>query len=100
MHTVTSLDNSTLQGLEKICAPSMAQHRTATRTVHTFPGRSLAERQLNTPRALSSRWVSARAKVSGSDYCEEVMNELVGRDQMNTQGQEAQCIELFWQMPC
>ena len=43
-------------------------------TVRASPGRSLAERQLDRPRALSSRLVSARAKVSSSDYCEEMMN--------------------------
>ena len=44
-------------------------------TVCASSGRSSAERQLDTPRALSSRWVSARVKISSSD-CEETMNQL------------------------
>ena len=54
-------------------------------TVCASLGRSLAERQLDTPRALSSRWVSARLKVSSSDYCEETMNQIAGGHQRNTQ---------------
>ena len=55
--------------------------------------------QLDIPRALSSRWVSARAKVSSSDYNEETMNQLVVGHWTNTRGQEALRIEVFWQMP-
>ena len=51
-------------------------------TGRASPGRSLAERQLDRPRALSSRWVSARAKVSSSDYCEETTKQLVGGHRM------------------
>ena len=52
-------------------------------TVRAYPGRSLAERQLDRPRALSSRWVSAQAKVSSSDYCEETTKQLVGGHRTN-----------------
>ena len=55
-------------------------------TVRASSGRSLAERQLDTP--LSTRWASARAKVSSSDYCEETMNQLVGRHRRNRRGQD------------
>ena len=51
--------------------------------VRASPGRSLAERQLDRPRALSSRWVSAQAKVSSSDYCEETTKQLVGGHRTN-----------------
>ena len=47
-------------------------------TVRAYAGRSLAERHLNRPRALSSRWVSAQATVSSSDYCEETPKQLAG----------------------
>ena len=50
------------------------QERQSPVTVRASPGRSLAERQLDRPRALSSRWVSAQEKVSSSDYWEETMN--------------------------
>ena len=67
-------------------------------TARTTLGRSLAKRLLDTPRTLSSTWISAGAKVSSSDYCEETINELVGGHCMNTQLKEARCIEVFRQM--
>ena len=71
VYNVTSLDNLALSRAREDGA---TQERQSPMAVHASPGRSLAERQLDRPRALSSRWVSARAKVSSSDYCEETMN--------------------------
>ena len=68
---VTSLNDLALRRARK---DSATQERQSPVTVRASPGRSLAERQLDRPRASSSRWVSARAKVFSSDYCEETMN--------------------------
>ena len=64
MYTVyhmTSLDDLALCRLGE---DDTTQDRRSPVAVHASLGRSLAERQLDTPRALSSRWVSARVKVS------------------------------------
>ena len=95
VYHVTSLDDFTPCGLEK---DSVTQERQSLVTARHPPGRSLAKRQLDKPRALSSTWISA--KVSSSDFCEEMINEVVGGHRMNTRRQEAQCIEVFRQMPC
>ena len=71
VYNVTSLDDLALRRAREDDA---TQERQSPVTVRASPGRSLAERQLERPRALSSRWVSVRAKVSSSDYCEETMN--------------------------
>ena len=71
IYNVTSLDDLALCRARE---DSATQERQLPVTVRASPGMSLAERQLDRPRALPSRWVSARAKVSSSDYCEETMN--------------------------
>ena len=71
VYNMTSLDDLALPRAREDGA---TQERQSPVTVRTFPGRSLAEGQLDRPRALFSRWVSAQAKVSSSDYCEETMN--------------------------
>ena len=93
---VTSLNDLALR---RAGEDGATQERQSPMTVHTSPGRSLAERQLDTLRALSCRWVSARAKVSSSDYCEETMYQLVGVHRWNTRGQDRGTrIEVFLQM--
>ena len=77
-HHVMSLDDCTLQGLENAVWYLW----------HASPGRSLAEWQLDTPRALSSSCVSTQAKISSSDYCQEMINKLVGGHRMNTWRQD------------
>ena len=71
VYNVTSLDDLAPRRAREDGA---TQERQSPVTVRASPERSLAERQLDRPRALSSRWVSARAKISSSDYCEETMN--------------------------
>ena len=78
VYLVTSLDDL---ALHKAGEDGATQKRQSPVTVRTSPGRYLAESQLDTLRALSSRWVSARVKVSGSDYCEETTKQLVGGHQ-------------------
>ena len=71
VYNLTSLDDLALRRAREDGA---TQERQSPVTVRASPERSLAKRQLDRPRALSSRWVSARAKISSSDYCEETMN--------------------------
>ena len=60
--------------LSKAREDGATQERQSAVTERASPGKSLAERQLDRPRALSSKWFSAPVKVSSSDYCEETMN--------------------------
>ena len=67
-YNVTSLDDLALR---RAGEDGVTQERQSPMTVRASPGRFLAERQLDTPRELSSRWVSEGATVSSSNYCEE-----------------------------
>ena len=56
VYNVMSLDDLALRRAREDGA---TQERQSPMTVRASPGRSLAERHLDRPRALSSRWVSA-----------------------------------------
>ena len=83
---VMSLDDFTPHGLGMNRA---TQERQSPMIARAPPGRSLAERNLDKPRVLPSTWVSAQAKVSSSDFCEETINDAVREHQMNTRRLEA-----------